>query len=408
MRAGNLLVALWFVLAIVHATPAQETIARDEDPWRVGAPIVTYFAGPPMSDQVARQMAAAGFNVVWCGVDDLDVVHRHGLRGMVRDGLLSPTSLDTPEQRQTLDALIDRVRKHPGAYSYYIVDEPSASAFPALGKLVSYLRQRDPARMAYINLFPTYASNEQLGTKGDVITAYRQYLRQYVDVVKPALLSYDHYQFMTAGDSSQYFLNLSMVREESHDSGVPWLNIVQASSWHPTARVPVADEMRYLVYTTAAHGAQGISYYVYTAAGHRGGMALADGTPTPIYDAIKSLNREFVAVVTELQPLHCRAVYHTAMKEPGCVPLPKEASFQPDASSEPGRGMMLGCFGQREESSHALLVNLDYKAGVSTTLSGPGSLQVFDAAAGKWSSPQGSRVQLDLLPGGGMLVRVSP
>ena len=64
-------------------------------------------------------------------------------------------------------------------YSYFITDEPSASAFPALGKLVAYLRQRDPAHLAYINLFPTYANNEQLGTKGDTVTAYREHLRQY-------------------------------------------------------------------------------------------------------------------------------------------------------------------------------------------------------------------------------------
>ena len=56
------------------------------------------------------------------------------------------------------------MRRHPALYSYFITDEPSAPAFAGLGKLVAYLRQRDPDHLAYINLFPTYASNEQLGT----------------------------------------------------------------------------------------------------------------------------------------------------------------------------------------------------------------------------------------------------
>ena len=72
----------------------------------------------------------------------------------------------------------------PGFLCYFITDEPSAAAFPALGKLVAYLRERDPAHLAYINLFPTYANNQQLGTKGDKITAYKDHLRQYIEVVR--------------------------------------------------------------------------------------------------------------------------------------------------------------------------------------------------------------------------------
>ena len=34
-----------------------------------------------------------------------------------------------------LDALIARVRQHPGLYAYYIIDEPNASQFAALGRL---------------------------------------------------------------------------------------------------------------------------------------------------------------------------------------------------------------------------------------------------------------------------------
>src|SRR5436309_3551473 len=92
---------------------AADAPIKDAGTWRLGTPIVTYFAGPPMTEQVAAQMAAGGFNVVWCTEKDLDLVHRHGLRGMVHDGLLSPASLDTPAQMQQFDGLIDRIRKHP-------------------------------------------------------------------------------------------------------------------------------------------------------------------------------------------------------------------------------------------------------------------------------------------------------
>ena len=171
--------------------------------------------------------------------------------------MLSPQALDNPAQRVKLDALVARVRRHPALYSYFIADEPGAAAFPQLGRLVAYLRQHDPAHLAYINLFPIGADNQQLGTKGDAVTAYREHLRQFVDQVKPSLLSYDHYQFAVAGDTGNYFLNLALVRQIAEQRGVPFLNIVQAATWCPSMRIPTSDEVRYLAYTTLAYGAKG-------------------------------------------------------------------------------------------------------------------------------------------------------
>ena len=368
-----------------------------------------------MTDEVARQMAEGGFNLVWCTEKELDVAQRHGLRAQLHDGLLSPATLDDPTQREKLDALIDRVRNHPALYSYYITDEPSAAGFPPLGKLVAYLRERDPAHLAYINLFPTYANNDQLGTKGDTVTAYREHLRQYVEIVKPSLISYDHYQFATEGDLDGYFLNLAMIRRAAQDAGVPFLNIVQACSWTPVRRVPQGDEMRYLVYTTLAYGAQGISYYVYCHPGHTGGIAQADGTPTPIYHALKTLNREFVAIAGELQQLQSLAVYHAGMAPPGAQLLPTDAPFRLDPPvpslayhpPERVRGVLLGYFGTASKPSHVVVVNLDYKAEAVLTIVGPDPLDAFDAAASTWSAIGSPRAELRLPPGGGKLVRIS-
>jgi hypothetical protein len=386
----------------------------------LGTPIVTYWAGPALTDAAAQQMADGGWNIAWCSEKELDVAQRHGLRGQLQDGLLSPASLDNPAQRKKLDALLDRVRTHPALYCYFITDEPGAADFPALGRLVAYLRERDPAHLAYINLFPTYANNQQLGTKGDTVTAYREHLRQYLDVVKPGLVSYDHYQFSKAGDNDQYFLNLALVRQAAQQAGVPFLHIVQACTWTPSMRVPTGDEMRYLVYTTLAYGAQGISYYVYCCPGHTGGIALPDGTPTPIYQALKSLNREFAAIATELQPLRSLGVYHAGMAPPGAEPLAKDSRFRldppvapmPYKRLEPVKGVLLGLFGpagkgnEPGKPTHVLVVNLDYRASAIARLVGPGNLASFDASRGSWSPAAGRIIELRLPPGGGTLLRV--
>jgi hypothetical protein len=379
--------------------------------WQLGTPIVTYWCGPSLTDAVAQQMAEGGFNLVWCGSEqELDVAHRHGLRGLLTDGLLTPASLDDPQRREQLDALIARVSKHPALYDYYLIDEPNASQFSSLGKLVAYLRQRDPQHLAYINLFPTYATNEQLATKGDVATAYWEYLRRYTEQVKPSLISYDHYQFKLKGDGDQYFLNLGMIRHAAQEAHVPFLNIVQACTWAPDAmRVPNANELRYLVYSTLAYGAQGISYYVYACANHVGSLVSLDGTPGPLYRALKSYNPEFVAIARELQPLRSLGVYHTSMREPGCEPLPADAPFHIEPSPSPGspRGFLLGLFGATERPTHVVVVNLDYTAEASASLLGPGELQLFEVTTAQWDSAKKAAIELVLPPGGGRLVRMA-
>lgn len=381
--------------------------APAEDSWRIGAPIVTYWAGPAMTDAAAQQMAEGGFNLVWCNETELDVAQRHGLRAQLTDGLLSPASLDDPQRLEQLDALIARVRKHPALYAYFITDEPDASKFPALGKLVAHLRDRDPQHLAYINLFPTYANNEQLGTKGDVVTAYREHLRLYVEQVKPSLISYDHYQFRLKDDSRQYFLNLAMIRRAAQEAGVPFLNIVQACTWAPDAmRIPNPDELRYLVYTTVAYGAQGISYYVYAHPNHYGSLVNLDGVPGPLYHAVKSYNREFAAMAKELQPLRSLVVHHTSMQEAGCErpPTDMRVRLAASASASP-RGFLLGYFGAAEKPVHVVVVNLDYTAEARTSVVGPGKLECFDATTAQWAGAKDAPVELVLPAGGGVLVR---
>src|ERR1051325_4989720 len=86
--------------------------------WQPGTPIVTYWAGPALTEQAAQQIARGGWNLVWCRESELDVAALHGLRAQLQDGLLAPASLDNPAQREQLDRLIERVKRHPALYSY--------------------------------------------------------------------------------------------------------------------------------------------------------------------------------------------------------------------------------------------------------------------------------------------------
>src|SRR6476660_42992 len=71
--------------------------------WKIGTPIVTSWAGPPMPEAAAQQMAEGGWNLVWCSnTQELDVAHRKGLRGLLTNGLFAPATLDDPDRRGKL------------------------------------------------------------------------------------------------------------------------------------------------------------------------------------------------------------------------------------------------------------------------------------------------------------------
>lgn len=431
-------------IAITPGAPAAAEVAASRQAWELGKPIVTYWAGPRMTDAVAKQMADGGWNLVWCkSAWELDTIQKHGLRGIVSSRLFNPDNLDSPETKARLDAFIDSVKNHPALYAYHVKDEPGASAFAHYARMANYLREMDPSHLAYLNLLPLGAKNRQLGTTGEQVPAYREYVRQFIEILKPKLLSYDHYHFADNGDGDGHFLNLAEMRQAALDAGVPFMVIVQACSWTKIRRIPTGEELRWLAYTTLAYGSQGISYYVYGHRGHDGAMInLVDGSPTPLYYYASELNKEFAAVAGELQSLRSVAVYHVGMQPPGTILLPEDAAFRIDPpvppkeyppvrpcregwptsySAAPVEGLVIGCFGKGDSPTHALVVNLDYRTysgrgharreeflkPVRRAIVGPGNLEVFDVAASKWSPTGSNRAELSLPPGAGVLLRVA-
>lgn len=394
--------------------------------WSIGDPIVTYWAGPgadkSLTRQEAAQVRAGGWNLGWArNIADLDILHDHGIRGLL---VIGTPNIDEPEKAKALGALIEQVRSHPALYAYHLVDEPGAGAFPKLGRLVAFLRQRDPAHLAYINLLPTYASDGQLQVSDDAAERarvgypqdfagistddktslrYREHLRQFIETVKPELISYDHYHFLKNSDGVQYFLNLTLIRSAALEAELPFLNIIQAcdspaEGW----RGPGENEVRWLTFTSLAYGAQGISHFRYDT-----GLWKDAATPLPLYWAVSQLNREFLAMARVLQPLTSLGAYHCGTLPLGARPLPPDSAFRPDP---PAQEILLGYFGKNvDEPTHVVVVNLDYRQPVTTVLTGPAPMEQFHAPTQSWhAKPEGSRVTLRLRAGGGALVRLRP
>lgn len=163
MLVPSLLTTILFV-ALFAASAAEPAYKVG---WTQKQFIITFWCPPPPTDPAQAAVAAENYNLTWTPVEGLDMAAKHKLRAILQDGLLNPATLDDPAKRAQLDAIIEKVKNHPAMDAYFITDEPGAGAFPGLGKLVAYLRDRDPAHLAYINLFPTYATEAQLGVSAD-------------------------------------------------------------------------------------------------------------------------------------------------------------------------------------------------------------------------------------------------
>ena len=113
--------------------------------------------------------------------------------------------------------------------------------------------------MPYINLFPDYASPEQLGSKD-----YEDHLSQYVKICKPSYVSYDNYSVYEGNhlNEDRFFGNLELVRNNSLQTGIPFWNVI-SSEPHYNFAEPSDATLAIQVYSTLAYGGKGIGYFTY-------------------------------------------------------------------------------------------------------------------------------------------------
>lgn len=421
--------AICTLLLLTHiATVALADAPESQQRWKPDKFIITFWCPPPATDDALARVAAEHYNLTWVPAEGLDVAARHGLRAMLTSNLLNTAALDDAVKRKQLDALIESVKNHPALEAYHILDEPSAAAFPALGRLVTYLRERDPKHLAYINLFPTYANEQQLGVtaanaqrgragypKGltgveadnKVVLAYREHLKQYIEIVKPDLISYDHYHFFKEKDGPEYFLNLALIRTEAIESNIPFLNIIQGGNFLKVWRLPSADEIRWLVFTTMAYGGRGISYFTYWGPQSYGGL-YQDGKASPLASKVALINAEIEKFGPSLMTLDSMGVYHTEPLPLGTEPVPADAPVQISSDGD----FVLGLFGLKGRITAFMIVNRSYShsAQAAMKISIPAAkLQELDRSTGKWVDSMdladNAIVNIDLRPGDGRLFR---
>ncbi len=275
---------------------------------------LSYWLGPPLTTEGIQEAAQCGFTVLPLVAaseaemrSGLDLVQQAGAKALIVDGRIHAALPRQANWQNVAAAVVHAYRDHPAVMGYLLADEPHLRDFANLRSLVEVFQQLDPERLPFINLFPNYASAEQLGAP-----SYEAYVAAYLEQVRPPVLSYDHYALLEWGDRPEYFENLAIIRRQALRSGRPFWNVI-LSTPHFNYRDPSAADLRWQVYTTLAYGGQGLVYFTYwtpDVENYRSGIIGLYGQRTPKYAVVQQLNWEVQRLSRHLLSLTSTRVGH--------------------------------------------------------------------------------------------------
>ncbi len=317
--------------------------------------LLSFWVDPPgdqLTDERYSEIAEANFTVVmgWMGATTPEAVEkqlalceRHGLGLLVRCPSVP----------------FDQLPDGPACWGYVLRDEPNAADFPGLAEQVAELRLARPGKLGYINLFPDYASEAQLGTP-----TYEEHVARFVDEVKPDVLSMDYYPYFGPNDDWRdgYCGNVAVMREHSLRAGIPFWNFfnVMPFAFHTD---PTTDQLRWQMYASITYGAKGLMYFCYwTPGGPKGGAIIAqDGRKTRHWWQAKLLNAEIKALGPTLMQLTSNKVTRVKPGEEadlsgtGLVRL-----WRAEPGADPELDLLVGAFDHADGHRAVMLMNYRY------------------------------------------------
>ncbi|MBO4356135.1 MAG: hypothetical protein J5850_04705, partial [Clostridia bacterium] len=287
---------------------------------------ITYYYGPHgknMTDEeFVKKIAEAGFTSIPLEENGM-TYNKIALKLLAKYNMTCSALYDPRIQnlvysinlmQEEIDEIVMEVvedyKEFDNIKGWWITDEPGANRFDTLSKIVLAFRKYDPERTTMINLFPTYASDEQLGTQG-----YQEYLDRFVDEVRPHYLSYDHYHFREEGARYGFFVNLEYVRNKALESGLDPMQIILLTK-HLNYVDLSYDQIEWEVNTSLTYGMKRISYFTFILEqgaideGCDNACMSYTGEIYPHYYDVQKISKWLLPLGTELYGKASVGVYH--------------------------------------------------------------------------------------------------
>lgn len=425
----TVLMALVGLSSLSFAAP-QEREKDKNAPWPPKAFPITFWCGPPdpyITQEQYRAIAAAGFNVVMPPCEGaatsarnrkiLELSAKNGLQAIISDGRMPLSLANNPAGKKAIADIVADYRKSKGMLGYFLTDEPGANSFNDLAEVVAELHRLDPDRMVFINLLPNYATTDLTANPSQLNSlTYTQYLSRYMEVVKPDVLSWDHYHFLTNADRPGFFGNLAAGQRAARTTlpPTPFWQIV-LSVQHGPYRALNENELRFEAMQTLVYGGRGLAYFTYWQPDDpsfhwSNTIRNRDGSPGPLYAPVKAVNAEVKALGQWLFDAEVVETFQTGAVTPDGT-LPTDETLV----KVTGEGnLTVGTFRGTKGYFYVLVTNRDYKAGAKGQLAlsaGKRTVEKLDLKTGRWSAwsgkPTNGSVNGEVLlgPAGAALLR---
>ena len=167
---------------------------------------ITYYWGPSASEfteDVVIKMKDAGFDIVplqrfaydyEMNKTALALLKKHGLNAAVSDGRISDLYYNDAQQEEVdrvVAEVVDFYKDFDNIREWIICDEPAAAKFDVIGRITDAIHRFSPGIKAYVNLLPTYAPPEMLGTD-----TYEEYLSSFCEKTDPDYICFDYYDLL--------------------------------------------------------------------------------------------------------------------------------------------------------------------------------------------------------------------
>lgn len=350
---------------------------------------ITYFHGPfadyVIKEEVIADIAKSGMTLMPLHYNTktnkavLPILRRYGLKAIISDPRIYRVYAadDLAAADAAAKEVVSDYAEYDNIIGWDIVDEPNAAKFPVLAAIVNAFRRYSPDKETVINLFPNYASPEQLGNPD-----YMSHLEAFVNIVRPHLLSYDHYHFLgrqnrneildlevdererlirlsaeTTENRGGFFENIEDFRTVALKYQIDPMLIVLLTE-HGPYRNLTRGELFWEVNMCLAYGMKRISYFTYWEPGHdehwqwTNAMCDTEGNKMPHYYDVQAINRVIAPVGRHLFGTTSQAVFHIGTPEKGAAAF---TAYGPITAIE-GENGVIGFF----EDGSIYLVNRDF------------------------------------------------
>ncbi|MCL2509094.1 MAG: hypothetical protein FWF05_07960 [Oscillospiraceae bacterium] len=343
-------------------------------------------------------------------------------------------SENTEAQWMSMSAVTHKA--HPALWSDYLIDEPCSQELGKINRILDHYYSLNTGLMPYVNLFPIYANEEQLGTSPQLgwkqyllpwttygdgqFDKYRQHAADYIKTVDTDYISFDVYPYKVFGTNDNWLHNLDILAGACRDTKRDLWVITQAAGnevygdggtsqrWCGKT----SDQLQQ-GYAALAFGAKAVIYGCFQTGwwDPQSHMVDPNGEPTDTYYAVQAANADF-ALFAEVYGAYQWLGAYTLNSR-------KAAGLRYELSNGLAKkerldviscdGLLVGCFDAKEHEGKAYIITnmaellmdqsasccISFPKGKTVTVYGGGEVKTF---------ADGGKVELKLGPGDGRFI----